>query len=148
MRAVFTVASGARHFTGVALQALLIAVIVAALALALGPVYRPADFIAGTDSAAAAKGGRTAASLDASPHQVARGERFNVHGSGYTTGQATWVKVVTPTSTGYYAAGVDAAGNLSVGLELWDSGHASLTALQMGSNGRWSVMANCSVEVD
>jgi hypothetical protein len=148
MRAVSIVASGARHFSGVAAQALLIAAIIAALALALGPVYRPADFIAGTDTAAAARGGKSAASLEANPHFVGPGQGFVVRGAGYAPGKQTWVKIETAESTSYVAAGVDAAGNLSVGLTLWTPGRASLTALQTGNNGRWAVMANCWVEVE
>ena len=147
MRAVSTAASAARHVTGVAAQALLIAAIIAAVALVLSPLYQPANWAIGTDPAAAARPDRSTASLEANPHQVGRGQAFAVNGTGYQTGKQTWVKVDTATSTGYYSASVDAAGNLSVGLELLDAGRASLTALQLNSKGRWMVMASCWVEV-
>ncbi|HVL53581.1 MAG TPA: hypothetical protein VM344_04920 [Vitreimonas sp.] len=57
MRAVSTAASVVRHSLGAVGEALLIAAIIAALLLALAPVYKPADFLAGTGSAQAAKGG-------------------------------------------------------------------------------------------
>jgi hypothetical protein len=148
MRAVSTAASAARHVTGVTAQALLIAAIIAAIALALSPLYQPANWAIGTDSAAAARPDRSTASLEATPHQVGRGQSFAVNGTGYQTGKTTWVKVETATSIGYYSASVDAAGNLSVGLELWEAGRASLTALQTNSKGRWTVMASCWVEVE
>jgi len=54
MRAVSTVASGLRHSAVAVAEALLIAAILAALLLALSPVYKPADFLAGPGSAQAA----------------------------------------------------------------------------------------------
>ena len=56
MRAVSTAASAARHVTGVAAQALLVAAIIAAIALALSPLYQPASWAIGTDGAAAGRG--------------------------------------------------------------------------------------------
>ena len=57
MRIVSTAAATMRHSFGAVAEALLAAAIIAALLLALAPVYQPADFLAGTEQAAAAKGG-------------------------------------------------------------------------------------------
>src|SRR5947207_12586664 len=54
MRAMSTAASAARHLGGVGMQPLIIFAIIAALLLALSPVYKPADFMAGTRNASAA----------------------------------------------------------------------------------------------
>ena len=56
MRAVSSAASGVRHVLGVSVQALLIFAILAAILLAFAPVYKPADFLAGTGSVLAGKG--------------------------------------------------------------------------------------------
>ena len=58
MRATSTAASVVRHLGGVGAQALIVFAIIAAILLALSPVYKPADFLAGTGDAhaAAAKG--------------------------------------------------------------------------------------------
>ena len=55
MRAISTAASAARHSLGAVAEAFLIAVIVAAVVLALSPVYQPANIIAGTGTAAAGR---------------------------------------------------------------------------------------------
>ena len=57
MRVVSALASTTRHSVGAVAEALLVAAIIAALLLAFAPVYQPADFLAGTESAQAAKGG-------------------------------------------------------------------------------------------
>jgi hypothetical protein len=50
---VSAAASGLRHLSGVGLQALLIAAIVAATLLALAPVFKPAEDFVGIDGASA-----------------------------------------------------------------------------------------------
>jgi hypothetical protein len=54
MRAASTAAWVVRHVGGVGAQALIIFAIIAALLLALSPIYEPADFLAGTRDARAA----------------------------------------------------------------------------------------------
>ena len=60
MRIISTGAAAMRHSAIAVAEALIVAAIVAALLLALAPVYQPADFLAGTESAQAAKGGNAA----------------------------------------------------------------------------------------
>jgi hypothetical protein len=60
MRIIATGAAAMRHSAIAVAEAVLVAAIVAALLLALSPVYQPADFLAGTESAQAAKGGNAA----------------------------------------------------------------------------------------
>jgi len=57
MRILSAGAAAMRHSAIAVAEALIVAAIVAALLLALSPVYQPADFLAGTESAQAAKGG-------------------------------------------------------------------------------------------
>jgi len=57
MRILSAGAATMRHSAIAVAEAVLVAAIVAALLLALAPVYQPADFLAGTESAQAAKGG-------------------------------------------------------------------------------------------
>jgi hypothetical protein len=54
MRAASTAAWVVRHVGGVGAQALLVFAIIVAILLALSPVYKPADFLAGTRDARAA----------------------------------------------------------------------------------------------
>ena len=61
MRAVSAAASGARHIVGVTLQAFVIFAIIAALLIALSPINKAADILAGTELAAA--GGKLTATL-------------------------------------------------------------------------------------
>ena len=65
MRAGSAIASSTRHVLGVAMEALLIAAIVATVALALSAVYKPAGFVAGVDDAHAASRGVTIAFANA-----------------------------------------------------------------------------------
>jgi hypothetical protein len=53
MRAASTAASAVRHIGGVGVQALIVFAILAAILLALSPVYEPADVIVGTRSVGA-----------------------------------------------------------------------------------------------
>ena len=82
MRAVSATASAIRHAGGVSLQAILILAIVATLLLALSPVYKPADFLAGTGAAQAGHS-RYSGSLTATPSTLHAGDLFTVEGCGY-----------------------------------------------------------------
>jgi hypothetical protein len=53
MRATSTAASVVRHLGGVGAQALIVFAIIAAILLALAPVYKPADVLVGTGSVGA-----------------------------------------------------------------------------------------------
>ena len=84
MKAGSAAASGARHIVGVSLQALLIFGILAAILMALSPVYKPASDLAGTGSASAARD-RYSGYVRAYPSTVAAGESFDVYGCSYDT---------------------------------------------------------------
>ena len=92
MRAVSTVASGLRRSAVAIAEALVVAAINAAILLALSPVYKPADFLAGTERAQAARGGGnrdgggTTASCTISPNPIAAYDRWTVIASGLPTG--------------------------------------------------------------
>jgi len=92
MRAVSTVASGLRHSAVAVAEALIVAAIIAGLLLALSPVYQPADFLAGTESAQAAKGGRAAsraaAGLTSSCNPCTAGSVVQFTGSGFDPSEA------------------------------------------------------------
>jgi hypothetical protein len=97
MRAVSTLASGARHLTGVAAQAILIAAIIALVALFLSPVYRPATWIAGTEQAAAARLGSISVTFDGSTAQLTEatsGSIFSASGCGFRAGSDDYYMVV------------------------------------------------------
>lgn len=84
MKAGSAAASGARHVIGVSLQALLIFAIVGLIVLALGPSYKPADFLAGTARVDAAKQ-KYSGYAWAEPNVVQAGDYFDVYGCDYDT---------------------------------------------------------------
>jgi hypothetical protein len=135
MRAVSTFASITRHLGGVVTQALLIAAIVALMALLLSPVYRPADWIAGTEGAAA--GGKQT-------YELAYGG-FRVWNEPYALADFTvtrsrldtvdvWVKAHCVDASGAQAIpGADPYGHVK-----WNAtnplvGHATLDSVKKGS---------------
>jgi hypothetical protein len=61
MGARSTAASVVRHVGGVAVEALLVAALIATVALVFSPVYAPAKFLSGTETTLAAKGGHAGA---------------------------------------------------------------------------------------
>jgi hypothetical protein len=79
---VSTAASGVRHLLGVSLQALLIVAIIGLVMIALSPVYKPANDLAGGGQALAAHG-RYPGTLVATPNTLQAGDYFDVTGCGY-----------------------------------------------------------------
>lgn len=109
MRSITTLASVARHVVGVGLEALLIVAIVMTLLLALAPVYRPADLLAGTTDAQA--GRRYTATLRAEPDTVHAGDRFDVHGCGYDVDLGN---VIVRFTGGSWGSALDSGGCFSI----------------------------------
>jgi hypothetical protein len=85
MKAGSAAASGARHIAGVSLQALLIFAIVATILLALAPVSKPADLMAGTGRADAAGKVKYSGYAWTDPTSVPAGGQFDVYGCHYDT---------------------------------------------------------------
>ena len=146
MKAVSTVAaSGVRHLAGVGLQALLIVGIVAALLLALSPMFRPAEGLAGINGANARGSvviavpdgrfaGTTAATLSSGSAVWALAECYQ----GGTLVYGQYVKASSNTAT--FTLGPT---------PLWKSGPADCTAEAggWGSNGRWRAVASTTFHV-
>jgi hypothetical protein len=146
MRAGPAIASGGRHVVGVGLQALLVAAIVGAIALAMSGVYRPAGFLAGVEGVDAGRGQPTA-SLVADPSRVDAGQTFHVRGNGFDRTKQTWLRVTTTEATSWYPAPVDSSGDIAVGLELWNHGRANLAAFQ-SAKGKTLKVAETWVDVE
>jgi hypothetical protein len=114
MRALSTAASVVRHSVGAVGEALLIAAIIAALLLALAPVYAPANFLSGTGVADAARGGnrgaRLAADLQPSCNPCALGTTVHFNGSGFDASQG---KAMLNIGGGWTSTRVAADGSVS-----------------------------------
>lgn len=106
-------AAAMRHSAVAVAEAVLVAAIVAALLLALSPVYQPADFLAGTETAQAAKGGNgggggggkggggkpapSSATLAVTPNPAAAGgSTYTVSGSGFGSSQMVAMSIANP----------------------------------------------------
>lgn len=147
MRAVSTVASGLRHSAVAVAEALLIAAILAALLLALAPVYKPADFLAGTESAQAARERGSISVPDGvfagtTTATVNPGGDTWVRGRCYQDGSLVYEQYVK----------VDANNQAVLNLgptPSWTAGAASCTGeeLQFAKNARWRVLATTSFNV-
>ena len=148
MRAVSIVAAGARHFSGVAAQALLIAAIIAALALALGPVYRPADFIAGTDSAAA---GRSRAWLslgdDARTTTITGGSSYTIVGGGFDPAVGVAINLAEPGCCRFFTVWPSADGTISFTADALGPGTYEVRASQRLNPRKLTPMAQMTFEV-
>jgi hypothetical protein len=148
MRAGSAIAAGGRHAFEVGLQALVIAAIIAAVALAMSAVYRPAGFVAGLDTADAARaggghiavpdgyfGGTTVATTNP-------GGDVAVHAQCFQSGVAVWAQV----------ARVDANNQAVLTLgptPRWTGGDADCTAAEgyWTKTGRWRVLAETTFHV-
>jgi len=105
MRAVSTVASGLRHSAVAIAEALLVAAIIAGLLLALSPVYQPADFLAGTESAQA--GGRVSVTLSLASASAAAVSTSSSSVSFVATRSSSTDEVLWVTNRCYDAAGAE-----------------------------------------
>jgi len=98
MRALSTASSVVRHMLEVSAQALLIAAIIAALLLALSPIYRPADVLVGSGRAeAGAPKGWIQVTFGASafaPTSSTDGSIFTSSGCGFRANSADYYMVV------------------------------------------------------
>jgi hypothetical protein len=92
MRADQAFGRGARHVTGIGLQALLVAAIIATVALAMSAIYKPAGFVAGVDDAAAAKGGKPALAANGSLIGLAGGSELWLGGTVRFVSEAVGLK--------------------------------------------------------
>ena len=127
MRAVSTVASGLRHSAVAIAEALLVAAIIAAILLALSPVYKPADFLAGANRAAA---GAPKGSIQVvfgtsalAPTSSSDGSIFTAFGCGFRASNPDYYMVVRgpapdTASLAYwvdpFAVGADGCGSSTV----------------------------------
>jgi hypothetical protein len=97
MRAVSFGAGLARHVAGVGAQAILLVAILAALALLLSPLYTPANWIAGTDDAAAGRLGTINVSFGDGAARLAEedaGSIFTADGCGFRANSSDYYMVV------------------------------------------------------
>jgi hypothetical protein len=85
-----------RHASGAMAEALLLAAIVAALALALSPVYAPANYLAGTDRALASQLGTITVDMGsgASGPTKSSGSIFTASGCGFRANDTHYAMVV------------------------------------------------------
>jgi hypothetical protein len=148
VRAVSAAASGVRHLAEVGLQALIIVGIIAALLLALAPLFGPAEDLAGVDAANARGhghasisvadgtfGGTTVATVEAGGDVLAKAEC-------YQGDSLVYFEIFPP--------GPDNTVTFTLGpTPLWQGGDATCTA-QAGNwakNGRWRAVAKTTFEV-
>jgi len=146
VKAVSAAASGVRYLSGVGLQALIIVGIVAALLLALSPMFKPAEDLAGINGANAAKrgvitvpdgvfAGTTTATLNPGGAVWAFAQCYQ----GGTLVYAEFVKA-TSSNTATFTLGPT---------PLWQGGSANCTAEEgaWGPNGRWRAVASTTFNV-
>jgi hypothetical protein len=161
MRAVSTVASGLRRSAVAIAEALVVAAIIAALLLALSPVYQPADFLAGTESAQAAKGGNgggggggkgggkppaSAATLSVTPNPApAGGTIYTVSGSGFGSNQMVAISLANPGCCLAFNVLASSTGTLSFTATTGSPGTYYITAIRYGST---TVLARTSFVVN
>jgi hypothetical protein len=137
------------HVLGVSAQALVIFAIIAAILMTLAPIYRPANFLAGTDRAMAAKNAGTSAGISV-PDTTFGGTSVAVAGAGkwiyatcYQYGQLVY---------GQYKQ-VDLTGHAVLGYfgptPTWSGGSAECTAQEgtWSRNGRWRGGASTTFNV-
>ena len=144
MRAVFTAVSAARHSAVAIAEALLVAAIIAALLLALSPVYKPADFLAGTQGADAARGGKGTIVV---PDGVFGGTVTATVNPG---GEGTWARAFCYQNGALvYGQYVRVDANNQATFQLgptpsWQGGDASCVAEELlkKNNGGWRVLAS------
>lgn len=148
MRAVSAAAAAARHLAGVSLQALVIFAIIAALLLALSPIYKPAEFLAGTSTVEAAKPG-SAASLTcrATPDPVSVGGIYTISGSGYPTGKQLVIEVTDDHGTLVLFTGAKSDGSISASAYAsWSGDHS--VRIKDNSRRKPAVIGTCAFSVD
>jgi hypothetical protein len=146
VKAVSTAASGVRHLSGVGLQALIILGIVAALLLAMSPLFKPAADLAGI-SGAAARGdahitvpdgvfaGTTTATLNP-------GGSTYAYARCYQDGTLVYAQYVRSTSSN--------TATFTLGpTPLWQGGAANCTAEEgsFARNGHWRAVAKTTFNV-
>jgi hypothetical protein len=146
VRAVSTAASGVRHLSEVGLQALIIVGIVAALLLALSPMFSPAEDLAGINGANARGGGVIT---------VPDGQFGGTTTATLNPGGAVWALAECyQNGTLVYAQYVKASSSNTATFTLgptpmWQGGAANCTAEEgsWGKNGRWRVVASTTFNV-
>lgn len=148
MKAGSAAASGVRHLSEVGLQALIIVGIVAALLLALAPLFGPAEDLAGLDGANA--GGRGHASISVPDGAFGGTTTATVNPGGdvlvmarcYQGESVVYLEVLPP--------GPDKTVTFTLGpTPLWQGGEASCTAQEgnWAKNGRWRAVAKTTFVV-
>ena len=148
MRAVSSTASVVRHISGVGLQALIIVGIVATLLLALSPVFKPAEDIAGIAGVSAA---RTTGHITV-PDGVFAGTTTATLNPG---GDTAWAYVEcfqngTLVYQQYLKGNLSNEATFSLGpTPLWSSGAANCTAEEgyWGKNMHWRTLAATTFSV-
>ena len=149
MRAVYSLSSAARHSLGALGEALLIAAILAALLLALAPIYKPADTLVGTQDVGAAPrnsghitvpdgvfGGTTEATVNPG------GDTIWVMAECWQNAQVVYRQ--------YVKVGDDNVATLTLGpTPSWQGGAASCSAEEgtWFKGTRWRVLASTTFEV-
>ena len=148
MRAVSTVASGLRHSAVAVAEALLVAAIVAALLLALSPVYQPADYLAGTESAQA---GRNQAWLslsdDARIAAVSTGSQYTVVGGGFDPTTAVSINLGEPGCCRFFNVYPTTDGNIGFTGTAAGPGTYEVRAYQQLRGRKPTLMATLTFEV-
>jgi hypothetical protein len=133
---------------GVAAEALLIAAIVAAIALALAPVYKPADIVAGTGTAAAA---RTTARITVPDGVYAGTTTASVNPGGSGAWAFAECRQGGTVVLRQYRDAASGQATFQLGpTPSWTGGAADCTAQegQWDRNGRWKTLATTTFHVD
>jgi hypothetical protein len=146
MQAGPTVAKGARHVLGVGTQAVLVAAIVAAIALAMSAIYPPAGFVSGVQDADAGKGraGRDASALWATCDPCDT-SGLTIRGTGFDRSKAyAWLNFNGATTM----TEVSAAGEITHSWPYFDQpGTYWVRAYQPAKGGKVVLVAETTVTV-
>jgi hypothetical protein len=151
MGARSTAASVVRHVGGVAVEAFLVAALVATVALVFSPVYAPAKFLSGTETTLAAKGGHHAAASVAgcsvTPDAVSVGGLYTVSGGGYAPNLPVMVKSQDSVGSQYLSTVTDDTGSFSVRSYASWSGQYNVSVYDM-SGPKATLVGSCSFAAD
>ena len=146
MRAVSATASGFRHLSGVGLQALIIVGIVAALLLALSPVFAPAEDLAGINGANA----RGGANITVPDGRFAGTTTATLNPGGAVWAFAQCYQDGTLVYAQYVKNNSSNTATFTLGpTPMWQGGAANCTAEEgtWGKNGRWRAVASTTFNV-
>jgi len=148
MRAVSTVASGLRHSAVAVAEALIVAAIIAGLLLALSPVYKPADYLAGTKAAEAGRGQAwLSLSDDLRIAAVSSGSQYTIIGGGFDPSTPVSINLGEPGCCRFFNVYPTADGTIGFTATAAGPGTYEVRAYQQLRGRKPTLMATLTFEV-